>query len=71
MLAVDNQQLNLTGDIVDEPHRIERGSLRVPNGAGLGVQLSQQKLEQYRAEQIGRPYLDVDRLDWFPAKPQY
>src|SRR5216117_937714 len=40
MLAVDNQQLNLTGDIVDEPHRIERGSLRVPNGAGLGGRLS-------------------------------
>ena len=71
MLAIDNQQPNLTGDIVDEPHRIERGSLRASNRAGLGVQAHQQKLEEYRAEQIGRPYLDVDRLDWFPAKPQY
>jgi L-alanine-DL-glutamate epimerase-like enolase superfamily enzyme len=41
MLAVDNQQPNLTGNVVDEPHRIDRGSLRAPNGAGLGVQLNQ------------------------------
>jgi len=71
MLAVDNQQSNLTDDIVDEPHRLERGCLRVPNGAGLGMQLNHQKLERYRAEQIGQPYLDVDRPDWFPTKPQY
>ena len=71
MLAVDNQQPNLTADIVDNPHRLERGSLSVPNGVGLGVTLHAQKLEQYRAEKIGHPYLDPDRPDWFPTKPQY
>lgn len=71
MLALDNQQPNLTDDIVAEPHLLERGSLRVPSGVGLGMQLNPQKLEQYRAEHIGQPYLDVDRPEWFPSKPQY
>lgn len=71
MLAVDNQQPNLTDDLVIEPHKLERGKLTVPKGVGLGMALNAQKLEQYRAEQIGQPYLDSDRPDWFPTKPQY
>lgn len=71
MLAVDNQQPNLTDDIVDKSHKLESGRLAVPNGAGLGMSLNKQKLEQYRTEQIGQPYLDPARPDWFPTKPQY
>jgi L-rhamnonate dehydratase len=71
MLAVDNQQPNLTDDIVDAPHQLEQGRLRVPTGAGLGMTLSAEKLAQYRAEKIGQPYLDPERPDWFPTKPQY
>ncbi len=71
MLAVDNQQPNLTDDIVEESQRLERGNLTVPNNAGLGMSLNHQKLEQYRTEQINQPYLDPNRPDWFPTKPQY
>ena len=71
MLAVDNQQPNLTDDIIDNQHQLERGSLPVLDGVGLGVSLNAQKLEKYRAETIGQPYLDPDRPDWFPTKPQY
>lgn len=71
MLAVDNQQPNLTDDIVDTPHQIERGSLAVPSGVGLGMTLNVEKLAQHRAEKIGAPYLDPDRPNWFPTKPQY
>ena len=71
MLAVDNQQPNLTDDIVNTPHKIERGNIAVPNGVGLGVTLDMQKLATYRSDKIGNPYLDEDRPDWFPTKPQY
>lgn len=71
MLAVDNQRSNLTDDIVEEPLIIERGYLALPAGTGLGMTLNHNKLAQYRAEQIGQPYLDSARPDWFPTKPQY
>jgi L-rhamnonate dehydratase len=71
MLAIDNQLPNLTADITETGHQIERGKLPVPQAAGLGMKLAPQKLQQYRAEKIGQPYLDPDRPDWFPTKPQY
>lgn len=71
MLAVDNQRSNLTDDIVNEPYQLQRGHLTIPEGHGLGVNLDQKKLKKFRTEQIGQPYLDVDRPDWFPTKPQY
>ena len=71
MLAVDNQQPNLTDDIVNTPHKIESGSIAVPNGAGLGVTIDPPKLATYRCDEIGNPYLDEDRPEWFPTKPQY
>lgn len=71
MLAVDNQQSNLTDDIVDTPHPLERGSIAVPTGVGLGMILNTNKLEKYRAATISQPYLDPDQPDWFPTKPQY
>jgi hypothetical protein len=30
-----------------------------------------QVLRQYRTNGIANPYLDPDRPDWFPTKPQY
>ena len=71
MLAVDNQQPNLTDDIVNTPHKIEGGNIAVPNGAGLGVTIDPPKLVTYRCDKIGNPYLDEDRPEWFPTKPQY
>ena len=71
MLAVDNQQPNLTDDIVVNPHSLERGSIAVPNGVDLGMALDLQKLAHYHSDKIGDPYLDQDRPDWFPTKPQY
>ena len=71
MLAVDNQQPNLTDDIINSPLPLERGSLFVPSGIGLGVTLNTQKLERFRTERISQPYLDPAHPDWFPTKPQY
>jgi glucarate dehydratase len=71
MLAVDNQQPNLTDDIIDNPPQFERGNFSVPSGIGLGVTLNAQKLERFRTEKISQPYLDPAHPDWFPTKPQY
>ena len=71
MLAIDNQLPCLTDDVTETPHRIERGVLPVPQGPGLGVTLAADKLQRYRTDNIGQPYLDPDRPAWFPAKPQY
>ncbi|MBS1809746.1 MAG: mandelate racemase/muconate lactonizing enzyme family protein [Acidobacteria bacterium] len=71
MLALDNQQPNLTDDVVEAPQPIQNGQLAVPAGAGLGVRVNAEKLRQYRTEKICQPYLDPERPDWFPTKPQY
>lgn len=71
MLAVDNQLTNLTDDLTEPLHQIQRGNLAVPEAPGLGMKLATPKLQQYRADKIGQPYLDPDRPEWFPTKPQY
>jgi L-rhamnonate dehydratase len=71
MLAVDNQYDTLTADLIETPHQLTNGSMPVPTGAGLGVKLAAQKLQQHATETIRDPYLDPEKPDWFPTKPQY
>ncbi|MFN0109096.1 MAG: mandelate racemase/muconate lactonizing enzyme family protein [Blastocatellia bacterium] len=71
MLAVDNQYTSLTDDIVETPYQLNNGAMFVPTGAGLGVTLNAQKLRQHAAATIRDPYLDPEKPDWFPTKPQY
>jgi L-rhamnonate dehydratase len=71
VLAMDSQYTNQCDEITTERHAIDRGCLRPPKQPGLGVTLDAGKLVQYRAEEIRDPYLDRDKPDWFPVKPQY
>jgi len=36
-------------DIIREPFHYEKGSLRVPDGPGLGVELDEERLALYRS----------------------
>lgn len=69
--ALDTQYSNQSDDVVTEPHRCEHGTMPVPTGAGLGMQLCDEKLSLYKTEVIPDPYLDPTKPDWFPVKPQY
>ncbi len=71
MLAIDNQYDTLTADLIETPHRFVQGCMPVPAGPGLGVTLNAQKLQQYATDTIRDPYLDPEKPEWFPAKPQY
>ena len=71
MLALDTQYSNQSDDVVTEPHHCEHGMMPVPTGAGLGMQLRDEKLSLYKTEAIPDPYLDPTKPDWFPVKPQY
>jgi L-alanine-DL-glutamate epimerase-like enolase superfamily enzyme len=48
-----NWGLNVTNhylaeDLSERPVRIERGEIRVPNGPGLGVEISEEKVRRYQ-----------------------
>ena len=47
-LANDCTYYGLVDDIISAPFRVERGRMRVPEGAGLGVEVDVAKLERYR-----------------------
>jgi L-rhamnonate dehydratase len=71
MLAIDNQYENLSDDVVTVRHAIRDGSMRVPEGPGLGVEVDWAKVERYRTDEIKDAYLDTTRPDWFTVKPAY
>ena len=70
-LAIDNEIGHLSGDILTEPFRVDRGTLAVREGAGLGVDVDEAALERYRVDAIRGAYLDPGRPGWFPVKPAY
>ena len=45
--------------------------MSAPSGPGLGVELSQEKLDRYKTDSIRDAYLDAEAPGWFPVKPQY
>lgn len=69
--AVDSQYHNQTADVITRPFVYERGTLAAPSGAGLGVELDEDRVSAYLTSTIPNPYLDPAKPDWFPTKPQY
>ncbi|WP_166244356.1 enolase C-terminal domain-like protein [Paenibacillus turpanensis] len=72
--AADAHYHHLTDDIiVGGKMHYENGSIRVPSGPGLGVELDRDKLARYAElyqELGGYPYdRDPVRPDWFPLVP--
>jgi len=49
-LANDSTYYGLVEDILIEPFRIERGTIAVPSGPGLGADVDPQKLARYRCD---------------------
>lgn len=70
-LAIDTQYSNQTDDVIAEPFVFTRGAAVAPSGPGLGIELDEEKLRRYGTDSIRNPYLDPDRPEWFPVKPQY
>lgn len=72
--AADAHYHHLTDDILETGQmKYEQGSIRVPEGPGLGIHVSQDKLKQYAEyyqETGGYPYdRDPSRPDWFALVP--
>lgn len=70
-LAIDNEIDHLGGDVVTQPFAVDRGTLAVPDGPGLGVTLDRVAVERYQVDDIRGAYLDPGRPGWFPTKPAY
>jgi len=70
-LAIDTERTWLTGDVVTDPPRLERGHFHVPERPGLGVSIDESLVDRYRVDRIEGAYLDESRPGWFPIKPQY
>ena len=72
--AADAHYHHLTGDvIVGGKMKYERGALRVPDGAGLGVALDRDRVREYHElyRELGTyPYdRDPGRPGWYPLVP--
>ncbi len=70
-LAIDNEITHLAGDVITAPFAVDRGTLAVPDGPGLGVALDHAAVERYAVDEITGAYLDPRRPGWFPTKPAY
>ena len=70
-LAVDNLYSSQVADVIVGRHEYEGGSMRVPTGPGLGVELDAESVARHEVPAIQDTYLDPGRPDWFPTKPQY
>lgn len=72
--AADAHYHHLKDDILETGKmKYEQGSIQVPDGPGLGVQVSKEKIKQYAEyylETGGYPYdRDPSRPDWFALVP--
>jgi L-rhamnonate dehydratase len=70
-LAIDNELVHLSGDIIENPFVVDRGTLTVREGPGLGVDVDEDALRRYSVDAIAGAYLDPRRPGWFPVKPAY
>jgi len=70
-IAIDTERAYLGGDISPAPPQIDSGRFAVPTAPGLGVEISEELVEQYRVGEISGAYLDPARPGWFPVKPAY
>ncbi|MBY0504599.1 MAG: hypothetical protein K2X03_11865 [Bryobacteraceae bacterium] len=62
---------NQSDDVIEEPFVYDRGTLRAPTGIGLGVRIQPDQLRSLGTSVFANPYLNPDRPEWFPTKPQY
>lgn len=69
--AIDAQYPNQAGDIVRHPFSYEGGTMRTPEGPGLGVELDRAALAASATDRIRNPYLNPAKPEWFCTKPQY
>ncbi len=70
-IAIDTGYPALVDDVITRRHQFVEGSLPVPTGPGLGVELDLEKLAHYRTDRIVDAYFDRERPDWFAEKPAY
>ena len=70
-IAIDTERAYLGDDISPNPPVLRDGRFAVPEGPGLGVEIDETALENYRVDGIVGAYLDKARPDWFPVKPAY
>lgn len=70
-LAIDLQYPNMAGDVIAVPWDHRRGVMRLPTGAGLGVEPDAALVRKYATDAIANPYRDPQRPDWFATKPAY
>lgn len=71
MLPIDCENDYLGGDIAAAARKVVDGTMTVPTGPGLGVDVDLAAVEHYRVDDISGAYLDPRRPGWFPTKPSY
>lgn len=70
-IAIDTERSYLGGDITSHPINLENGSFEVPEEPGLGVEVNEDFIDQFRVNEIKGAYLDDENPGWFPVKPAY
>lgn len=70
-LAIDTERRYLGGDIARNPPSLTDGAFEVPDAPGLGVDVDDQAIDRFKVDGILGAYLDENRPNWFPTKPQY
>ncbi|PRY22269.1 glucarate dehydratase [Aliiruegeria haliotis] len=70
-IAIDTEHAYLGGDIAGNAPVITDGRFTVPTEPGLGIHISEERVETYRVNEISGAYLDPARAGWFPVKPAY
>ncbi|PZF86680.1 enolase C-terminal domain-like protein [Jiangella anatolica] len=71
--SIDSHLPEQSDDVIAEPHRFRDGRLPVPAGAGLGVELDRDKLEEYHRRYVEQEFQDEFRdpfrPEWWPSLP--
>ncbi len=71
--AIDSHYHDQVDDVITHSHIYENGHFRVPQGAGLGVELDREKVEKYHRLYLdggaANEFCDPWRPEWTPALP--
>jgi L-rhamnonate dehydratase len=70
LYAIDSHYHHQADDIITEPFRYEKGTIKVPEGPGLGVELDPAKVEKYASAPPIDLYVPLHD-SWIPDKPKY
>ena len=73
--AIDSHYPDQVGDVIAEPIEIRDGSIEVPRGPGLGVELDPDEVERYHRYYLEHgavnEFYDPSRPGWVPALPLF